>query len=56
MRLGEKKSLEGQIHKITGIPVSALQGSPLLISASTSECHGQEIGKPSVKKTLLIPC
>ena len=28
-RLGDKKSLEGQLHKITGIPVSALQGSPL---------------------------
>jgi hypothetical protein len=28
-RLGDKKSLEGQLYKITGIPVSALQGSPL---------------------------
>jgi hypothetical protein len=28
-RLGDKKSLEGQLHRITGIPVSALQGSPL---------------------------
>jgi hypothetical protein len=28
-RLGDKKSLEGQLHKITGIPISALQGSPL---------------------------
>jgi hypothetical protein len=28
-RLGDKKSLEGQLHKITAIPVSALQGSPL---------------------------
>jgi hypothetical protein len=28
-RLGDKKLLEGQLHKITGIPVSALQGSPL---------------------------
>jgi hypothetical protein len=28
-RLGDKKSLEGQLHKITGIPVSALRGSPL---------------------------
>jgi hypothetical protein len=27
-RLGDKKSLERQLHKITGIPVSALQGSP----------------------------
>jgi len=29
MRLGDKKSLEGQIHKITRIPISALRGSPL---------------------------
>jgi uncharacterized protein with WD repeat len=28
-RLGDKKSLEGQLHKITRIPVSALRGSPL---------------------------
>ena len=28
-RLGDKKSLEAQLHKITGIPVSALLGSPL---------------------------
>ncbi|KAF4629944.1 hypothetical protein G7Y89_g8198 [Cudoniella acicularis] len=28
-RLGDKMSLEGQLHKITGIPVSALRGSPL---------------------------
>ena len=28
-RLGNKKSLEGQLHKIIGIPVSALRGSPL---------------------------
>ena len=28
-RLGDKKSLEGQLHKITRIPISALQGSPL---------------------------
>ena len=28
-RLGDKKSLEQQLHKITGIPVSALQSSPL---------------------------
>ena len=28
-RLGDKKSLEGQLHKITGIPVSALRGSSL---------------------------
>ncbi|PVH69230.1 HET-domain-containing protein [Cadophora sp. DSE1049] len=28
-RLGDKKSLEGQLHKITGIPVLALQGRPL---------------------------
>jgi len=28
-RLGDKKSLEKQLYKITGIPVSALQGSPL---------------------------
>lgn len=28
-RLGDKKSLEGQIHEVTGIPVSALQGVPL---------------------------
>jgi hypothetical protein len=28
-QLGDKKSLEGQLHKITGIPVSALQSSPL---------------------------
>jgi hypothetical protein len=28
-RLGDKKSLEGQLHKITRIPVSALQGTPL---------------------------
>ncbi|KAH8674500.1 WD40-repeat-containing domain protein [Tricladium varicosporioides] len=28
-RLGDKKSLERQLHKITGIPVSALQGSTL---------------------------
>jgi hypothetical protein len=28
-RLGDKKSLEERLHKITGIPVSALQGSPL---------------------------
>jgi hypothetical protein len=27
--IGDKKSLERQLHKITGIPVSALQGSPL---------------------------
>lgn len=28
-RLGDKKSLEQQIHEVTGIAVSALQGSPL---------------------------
>ena len=28
-RLGDKKSLERQIHEITGIPVQALQGNPL---------------------------
>lgn len=28
-RLGDKKSLERQIHGITGIPVQALQGTPL---------------------------
>lgn len=28
-RIGDKKSLEQQIHEITGIPVTALQGSPL---------------------------
>jgi hypothetical protein len=28
-RLGDKKSLERQLHKITGIPVSALRSSPL---------------------------
>jgi WD40 repeat protein len=28
-RLGDKKSLEQQLHKITGIPVSALRNTPL---------------------------
>jgi hypothetical protein len=28
-QLGDKKSLEQQIHEITGIPMSALQGAPL---------------------------
>ncbi len=28
-RLGDKKSLDGQLYKITGVPVSALRGSPL---------------------------
>ena len=28
-RLGDKRSLEQQIHEITGIPLSALQGTPL---------------------------
>ena len=28
-RLGDKKSLEQQIHKITGIPIPALRGTPL---------------------------
>jgi hypothetical protein len=28
-RLGDKRSLEGQVHDITGIPVPALQGVPL---------------------------
>jgi hypothetical protein len=28
-RLGDKRSLEGQIHEITGIPISALRGSAL---------------------------
>jgi len=28
-RLGDKKSLERQLHQITGIPVSALRGNPL---------------------------
>ena len=28
-RLGDKKSLEEQLHKITGIPVLALRGRPL---------------------------
>jgi hypothetical protein len=27
--LGDKRSLEQQIHRITGIPVKALQGNPL---------------------------
>jgi hypothetical protein len=27
-RLGDKKSLEGQLHEITRIPISALQGTP----------------------------
>jgi len=29
MRLGDKASLEQQIHEITGIPIPALQGTPL---------------------------
>ncbi|KAH9207432.1 heterokaryon incompatibility protein-domain-containing protein [Leptodontidium sp. 2 PMI_412] len=29
IRLGDKKSLEQQIHETTGIPIAALQGSPL---------------------------
>jgi hypothetical protein len=28
-RIGDKRSLEQQIHKITGIPIPALQGTPL---------------------------
>jgi hypothetical protein len=28
-RLGDKKSLERQVHEITGIPIEAFQGSPL---------------------------
>jgi hypothetical protein len=28
-RLGDKKSLEKQLHDVTGIPVNALQGNPL---------------------------
>ena len=28
-RLGDKNSLEQQVHEITGIPITALQGSPL---------------------------
>lgn len=28
-RLGDKKSLERQVHEITGIPITALRGSPL---------------------------
>jgi hypothetical protein len=28
-RLGDKKSLEQQVHEVTGIPINALQGSPL---------------------------
>jgi hypothetical protein len=28
-RLGDKKSLERQVHEITGVPIGALQGSPL---------------------------
>ena len=28
-RLGDRKSLEQQVHEITGVPISALQGSPL---------------------------
>jgi len=28
-RLSDKKSLEGQFHKITEIPITALQSSPL---------------------------
>jgi hypothetical protein len=35
-RLGNKKSLKWQLYKITGIPVSALQGNPL------SECSFDE--------------
>jgi hypothetical protein len=55
-RLGDKKSLEGQLHKITGFRFPLFEAALFLNSASTSECHGHEIGKPSVKKTLLIPC
>jgi hypothetical protein len=28
-RLGDKKSLEGQIHKVTDVPITALRGAPL---------------------------
>lgn len=36
-RLGDKNSLEVQLHKITGIPVSALQGSRPLSEFSFDE-------------------
>ena len=29
IRLGDKKPLEQQLHKITGIPIKVLQGTPL---------------------------
>jgi hypothetical protein len=39
-RLGDKSSLKQQIHEITGIPDSALQGALYLSSASMSDSHG----------------
>jgi len=53
-RLGDKKSLEGQLHKITRIPF--FEAALFPISASTSKCYRHKIGTPSVKKTLLTPC
>jgi hypothetical protein len=49
--LGDKKSLERQIHEITGIPIEALQRNPLSNLLSPRECHGRKTGKLSAKKT-----
>src|SRR6266536_1591235 len=46
-RLGDKKSLERQLHEITGIAVPALQGTSLSL-LSTSGCHGQKTVRLSV--------
>jgi len=41
-QLGDKRTLERQIHKITGITSpSSSRNPPMRVSASRSDCHGQ---------------
>ncbi|KAH0562434.1 hypothetical protein GP486_002873 [Trichoglossum hirsutum] len=49
-RLGDKKSLEFQIHEITGIPVKALQGSQNLSEFSVTERIAWAEGRETTRK------
>ncbi|KIN03538.1 hypothetical protein OIDMADRAFT_177691 [Oidiodendron maius Zn] len=62
MRLGNKKSLEQQVHEITGIPIKALQGTPLSHFSvperiSWAECREtrREEDKRTLKASWVMP-
>jgi hypothetical protein len=55
-RLGDKKSLEEQLHKITGISVSALQGSPLSTFSFDERISWAQKRETKREEDKLIPC